>query len=58
MNQIQARGQTLNAGLRTCDEGHGGAIRRGEVIVDHGTFMSARGRGHFVKRLAGRPLVP
>jgi dihydropyrimidinase len=33
-------------------------LSRGEVIVDHGTFRGKAGRGQFVKRQAGRPLVP
>jgi dihydropyrimidinase len=33
-------------------------LSRGEVIVDHGTFRGRAGRGQFVKRQAGRPLVP
>jgi len=32
-------------------------LSRGEVIVDHGQFKGARGRGQFVKRQPGRPLV-
>jgi dihydropyrimidinase len=32
-------------------------LSRGEVIVDHGVFKGKAGRGQFVKRLAGRPLV-
>ena len=32
-------------------------LSRGEVIVDNGTFTGARGRGQFVKRQAGPPLV-
>src|SRR4029450_11358148 len=35
-----------------------GVLWRGEVIVDHGTFKGKTGRGQFVKRQAGRPLVP
>ena len=33
-------------------------LSRGEVIVDHGEFKGSPGRGQFVKRQAGRPLVP
>jgi dihydropyrimidinase len=33
-------------------------LSRGEVIVDHGEFKGRKGRGEFVKRQAGRPLVP
>jgi dihydropyrimidinase len=33
-------------------------LSRGEVIVDHGTFRGKAGRGQFVRRQAGRPLVP
>jgi len=32
-------------------------LSRGEVIVDHGVFKGRKGRGQFVKRQAGRPLV-
>ena len=32
-------------------------LSRGDVIVDNGTFTGARGRGQFVKRQAGPPLV-
>jgi dihydropyrimidinase len=32
-------------------------LSRGDVIVDHGTFKGQRGRGKFVKRNAGPPLV-
>ena len=32
-------------------------LSRGEVIVDHGVFKGQSGRGQFVKRQAGRPLV-
>ncbi len=32
-------------------------ISRGEVIVDDGKFTGARGRGQFVKRQPGPPLV-
>ena len=32
-------------------------LSRGEVIVDHGTFKGAKGRGQFVKRQSGRPLI-
>jgi dihydropyrimidinase len=32
-------------------------LSRGEVIVDHGVFKGKKGRGQFVKRQAGRPLV-
>jgi dihydropyrimidinase len=32
-------------------------ISRGEVIVDHGAFKGRKGRGQFVKRQPGRPLV-
>ena len=31
-------------------------LSRGEVIVDHGKWLGATGRGQFVKRQAGRPL--
>jgi dihydropyrimidinase len=33
-------------------------LSRGEVIVDHGEWKGRKGRGEFVKRQAGRPLVP
>jgi dihydropyrimidinase len=33
-------------------------LSRGDVIVDHGEFKGRKGRGEFVKRQAGRPLVP
>jgi dihydropyrimidinase len=33
-------------------------LSRGEVIVDHGVFKGKAGRGQFVKRQAGPPLVP
>ncbi|HEU0105590.1 MAG TPA: dihydropyrimidinase [Vicinamibacteria bacterium] len=33
-------------------------LSRGDVIVDHGQFKGGAGRGQFVKRQAGRPLVP
>jgi dihydropyrimidinase len=33
-------------------------LSRGDVIVDHGQFKGRPGRGQFVKRQAGRPLVP
>jgi len=32
-------------------------LSRGEVIVDHGKWQGKAGRGQFVKRQAGRPLV-
>jgi len=32
-------------------------LSRGEVIVDHGQFKAKKGRGQFVKRQPGRPLV-
>jgi dihydropyrimidinase len=32
-------------------------ISRGEVIVDHGAFKGKAGRGQFVKRQPGRPLI-
>lgn len=32
-------------------------LSRGEVIVDHGSFKGQPGRGEFVKRQPGRPLV-
>jgi hypothetical protein len=32
-------------------------LSRGEVIVDHGEFKGKKGRGQFVKRTPGRPLV-
>jgi len=32
-------------------------LSRGEVIVDHGQFKGKKGRGQFVKRQPGRPLV-
>jgi hypothetical protein len=32
-------------------------LSRGEVIVDHGEFTGRSGRGNFVKRTAGPPLV-
>ena len=35
-----------------------GWLPRGEVIVDHGVFKGKPGRGQFVKRQAGPPLVP
>ncbi len=30
---------------------------RGEVIVDHGVFKGAKGRGQYIKRQAGHPLL-
>ena len=33
-------------------------LSRGEVVVDHGEWKGRKGRGQFVKRQAGRPLVP
>jgi dihydropyrimidinase len=33
-------------------------LSRGEIIVDHGVFKGRPGRGQFVKRQGGRPLVP
>jgi len=33
-------------------------LSRGEVLVDHGQFISRPGRGQFVRRQSGRPLVP
>jgi dihydropyrimidinase len=33
-------------------------LSRGEVIVDDGRFVARRGRGQYVRRLAGPPLVP
>jgi dihydropyrimidinase len=33
-------------------------LSRGEVIVDHGVFRGKPGRGQFVKRQGGRPLIP
>jgi len=32
-------------------------LSRGDVIVDHGQFKGGKGRGQFVKRQSGRPLV-
>ena len=32
-------------------------LSRGDVIVDHGEFKGRKGRGQFVKRQPGRPLV-
>jgi dihydropyrimidinase len=32
-------------------------LSRGEVIVDHGEFKGRPGRGQYVKRQPGRPLV-
>jgi dihydropyrimidinase len=32
-------------------------LSRGDVIVDHGQFKGKKGRGQFVKRQPGRPLV-
>jgi len=32
-------------------------LSRGEVIVDHGVFKGTKGRGQFIKRQSGRPLV-
>jgi len=32
-------------------------LSRGEVIVDHGNFKATKGRGRYVKRQAGPPLV-
>ena len=32
-------------------------LSRGEVIVDHGEFKGRVGRGEFIKRVAGPPLV-
>ena len=33
-------------------------LSRGEVLVDHGQWKGKKGRGQFVKRNPGRPLVP
>jgi len=33
-------------------------LSRGEVLVDHGQWKGKAGRGQFVKRQPGRPLVP
>jgi dihydropyrimidinase len=33
-------------------------LSRGEPIVDHGKWLGARGRGQFIRRQAGWPLVP
>jgi dihydropyrimidinase len=33
-------------------------LSRGEVLVDHGEWKGQKGRGQFVKRQGGRPLVP
>jgi dihydropyrimidinase len=33
-------------------------LSRGEVVVDHGNFTAKKGRGNYVKRQAGPPLVP
>ena len=33
-------------------------LSRGDVIVDHGTFKGRAGRGEFIKRQPGPPLVP
>ena len=35
----------------------GMVLTRGEVIIDHGEFKGRRGRGEFVKRAPGPPLV-
>jgi dihydropyrimidinase len=35
----------------------GMVLSRGEVIIDHGEFKGRRGRGEFVKRAPGPPLV-
>jgi dihydropyrimidinase len=43
---------------RTVTGGPALVLSRGEVIVDHGTFKGQAGRGQFVKRQPGRPLVP
>jgi dihydropyrimidinase len=43
---------------RTVTGGPALVLSRGEVIVDHGAFKGRAGRGQFVKRQAGRPLVP
>jgi hypothetical protein len=32
-------------------------LSRGEVIVDHGKWLGTAGRGQFIKRQAGRPLI-
>ena len=32
-------------------------LSRGEVIVDHGVFKGAKGRGQYIKRQAGHPLL-
>jgi dihydropyrimidinase len=42
---------------RTVKGGPAVVLSRGEVIVDHGEFKGKSGRGQFVKRQAGRPLV-
>ncbi len=39
---------------------HGGpavVLSRGEVLVDHGRFLGQTGRGQYVKRQAGRPMM-
>jgi dihydropyrimidinase len=43
---------------RTVKGGPALVLSRGEVLVDHGTFKGTKGRGQFVKRQPGRPLVP
>jgi dihydropyrimidinase len=42
---------------RTVQGGPALVLSRGEVIVDHGEFKARPGRGQFVKRQPGRPLI-
>jgi dihydropyrimidinase len=30
-------------------------LSRGDVVVDNGAYVGAKGRGRFIKRLPGRP---
>jgi dihydropyrimidinase len=43
---------------RTVRGGPAVVISRGEVVVDHGELKGKAGRGRFVKRQPGRPLIP
>jgi len=42
---------------RTIQGAPAAVLSRGEVIVENGAFKGARGRGQFVKRQSGPPLV-
>ena len=55
---IRARVVPLPYEGREVTGGPAVVLSRGEVIVDHGTLKAKPGRGQFVKRQGGRPLVP